>query len=312
MALHPVLEKMLETNRSAGRPAIASCSPDEARTLLSASAVALGEGPQVGQISDLLIPTRSGSMPGRLFRAGMQEKGLIVYIHGGGWVIGAFKDFDALARTLVARSGSALLMVDYRLAPEHKFPAGLEDVEDAIRWAAAQRHQLIGPGTRLVVAGDSAGANLATVAVTVLKNEIEIASQLLIYPVADCDFETPSYRLPAEGLFLTRDDMQWFYRHYAPPALWSDPRISPLRANDLKGAAPAWIAVAEHDVLHDEAVAYAERLTAAGVSVELHRYAGVGHGFARMMNLVDTADRALDDAASAIRKGQVVKICGKC
>lgn len=312
MALHPVLEKMLETNRNAGRPAIAACSPDEARTLLSASAVALGEGPQVGEVSDLSIPTRSGSVPGKLFRADKPEKGLIVYIHGGGWVIGALADFDALARTLVARSGCALLMVDYRLAPEHKFPAGLEDVEDAIRWAAAQRHQLIGTEATLVVAGDSAGANLATVAVTLLKNELEVALQLLIYPVADCDFETPSYRLPVEGLLLTRADMQWFYRHYAPEALWSDPRISPLRANDLKGTAPAWIAVAEYDVLHDEAVAYAERLAAAGVPVELHRYAGVGHGFARMMNFVDTADRALDDAAAAISNGQVVKICEKC
>lgn len=302
MALHPTLARMLEIYRAAGRPAYAACSPEEARALLSASAAALGDGPQVGPVSDLAVPTRCGSVPARLYRAGGPERGLVVYVHGGGWVLGALADFDALARSLVARSGCALLMVDYRLAPEHAFPAGLEDVEDAIRWASGQRRQLAGAEVPLLVAGDSAGANLATVAATALKDDIEIALQLLIYPVADCDFTTASYRLPEEDLFLSRADMQWFYRHYAPEALWSDPRISPLRAPGLKGAAPAWIAVAEYDVLHDEAVAYAQRLAAAGVPAALHRYAGMGHGFFRMMNLVDVADRALDDAARAIRE----------
>lgn len=302
MALHPTLARMLEIYRAAGRPAFAACSPEEARDLLSASAATLGEGPQIGLVSDLAVPTRSGAVPARLYRAGGPERCLVVYVHGGGWVIGALADFDALARYLVARGGCALLMVDYRLAPEHGFPAGLEDVEDAIRWASGQRWQLAGADVPLLVAGDSAGANLATVAATALKDEIDVALQLLIYPVADCDFTTASYQLPEEDLFLSRADMQWFYRHYAPEALWSDPRISPLRATSLKGAAPAWIAVAEYDVLRDEAVAYAERLATAGIPVELHRYAGMGHGFVRMMNLVDTADCALDDAATAIRE----------
>lgn len=302
MALHTILANMLETNRNSGRAPLSACSPDEARALLSSSCIALGSGPRVGSVGDLMIPTRGGSVPGRLFRAEKPEQGLIVYVHGGGWVIGALADFDALARTLVARSGCALLMVDYRLAPEHRFPAGLEDVEDTIRWAAAQRRQLIGRDAALIVAGDSAGANLATVAVTALRREIEVALQLLFYPVTDCDTDTPSYRAHGEGLFITRADMQWFYRHYAPEHLWSDPRISPLRAGDLNGAAPAWIAIAEYDVLHDEGGAYAERLAAAGVPVQLHRYAGMGHGFARMMNFVDTADRALDEAAAAIAR----------
>lgn len=302
MALHPTLARMLEIYRAGGRPRYADCSPGEARALLSASAAALGEGPQIGPVSDLAVPTRSGAVSARLYRASAPERGLVVYVHGGGWVLGAPADFDALARSLVARSGCELLMVDYRLAPEHGFPAGLEDVEDAIRWASGQRRQLAGADVPLLVAGDSAGANLATVAVTALKDEIDVALQLLIYPVADCDFTTASYQLPEGDLFLSRADMQWFYRHYAPEALWSDPRISPLRATNLEGTAPAWIAVAEYDVLRDEAVAYAERLAAAEVPVELHRYAGMGHGFVRMMNLVETADRALDDAARAIRE----------
>ena len=238
MPLHIVLANMLEANRNSGRPPLSACSPSEARALLSSSCVALGAGPQVGQVSDLVIPTRSGLVPGRLFRAETPEQGLIVYVHGGGWVIGALADFDALARTLVARSGCALLLIDYRLAPEHKFPAGLEDVEDAIRWTAAQRRQLIGRDAALIVAGDSAGANLATVAVNALRGEIEIALQLLFYPVTDCNTDTLSYRAHGEGLFITRADMQWFYQHYAPEQLWSDPRISPLRGVQRRGLPP--------------------------------------------------------------------------
>lgn len=302
MSLHPVLVKMLAAAREAGRPAIAACTPAHARAVLSSSCAALGAGPEVGAVSDLTVPARASPMRARLFRPDGDAQGLIVYVHGGGWVIGALPDFDALSRNLVARSGCALLLIDYRLAPEHRFPAGLEDVEDAIRWAAAQRRQLAGEDVPLVVAGDSAGANLATVAVRSMAAQVQVALQLLFYPVADCDTETRSYREHAEGLFISRADMLWFYRHYAPEQAWSDPRISPLRAKELAGSPPAWIAVAEYDVLHDEGVAYAARLEQAGVPVQLRRYEGMGHGFARMMNFVDTADRALDDAAAAIRK----------
>lgn len=302
MPLHPVLFKMLQAGREAGRPAIASCTPAEARALLASSCAALGAGPEVGSVRDLTVPTRSGSIAARLFRPGGKEQGLIVYVHGGGWVLGALDDFEALSRNLTSRSACAVLLIDYRLAPEHRFPAGLEDVEDAIRWAAAHCAQLIGADVPLIVAGDSAGANLATVAVTALAAEIRVALQLLFYPVADCDTDTPSYREHGQGLFISRADMQWFYAHYAPKHQWGDPRISPLRSPDLRGAPPAWIAAAEFDVLHDEAVAYAQRLVAAGVPVRLRRFEGMGHGFARMMNFVDTADRALDEAAAEIRK----------
>lgn len=301
MPLHPVLLKMLQAGREAGRPAIATCTPAEARAVLASACVALGAGPEVGSVRDVEVPTRAGSITARLFRPAEDAKGLIVYVHGGGWVMGGLADFDALSRNLTARSDCAVLLIDYRLAPEHPFPAGLEDVEDAIRWAAARSGQLIGVDVPLIVAGDSAGANLATVAVTTLAAEVEVALQLLFYPVADCDMDTPSYREHAEGFFVSRADMQWFYGHYAPAEQWSDPRISPLRAKDLRGAAPAWIAVAEHDVLHDEAIAYARRLGDAGVPVRLRRFEGMGHGFARMMNYIDTADRALDEAAAEIR-----------
>ena len=300
--LHPVLLQMLQAGREAGRPAIAACTPAEARAMLSSSCAALGPGPEVGSVRDVTVPTRAGSIAARLFRPDGKEQGLVVYVHGGGWVLGSLADFDALARNLASRSGCAVLLIDYRLAPEHLFPAGLQDVEDAIRWAAANCRQLVGAHVPLIVGGDSAGANLATVAVTALAADIRIALQLLFYPVTDCDTETPCYREHAEGLFVTRADMQWFYNQYAPGQQWSDPRISPLRATNLRGAPPAWIAVAGFDVLRDEAVAYAQRLAEAGVPVRLRRFEDLGHGFARMMNVVDAADRALDEAAAEIRK----------
>jgi acetyl esterase len=300
MPLHNTLLAMLEAVREAKRPQLSDGTPAAARALLSQSCAALGPGPDVGSVADLKIPTRGGDIPARLFRPKALARGLIVYVHGGGWVLGTLTDFDALSRTLVDRSSCALLLIDYRLAPEFRFPAGLEDVEDSILWASANIHSLIGDDVALVLAGDSAGANLATVAAISLKGKVDIALQLLFYPVADCDLNTPSYRKYAEGLFITRADMQWFFNHYASDSLWSDARISPLRADDLKGCAPAWIAFAECDVLRDEAEAYAGKLTGAGVDVMAREYAGMGHGFARMMNLVDVANQAVTDAAAVI------------
>lgn len=306
MALHPVVKTMIDAIRQAGRPQLSDGTPEDARALVAAGRKALGSGPAVGATSEVSIATRDGSVPGRLYRTVDPESGLIIYLHGGGWVVGTPDDFDAMARVLAVRSGCALLMVDYRLAPEHPFPAGLHDVEDAIRWSAAHCADLAGGTVPIVVAGDSAGANLAAVAALALKNEMKLALQLLFYPVTDCDTDTSSYRSYGSDYPLTRRDMQWFFGHYAAEHLMRDPRIAPLRATDLKGAPPAWIATAEYDVLRDEGEAFATRLSEAGVSVHLHRYAGMPHGFARMMNLVDTADQSLDDAAAAVARACAV------
>jgi acetyl esterase len=302
VALHSVLASMLEADRKSGRPLLSDGSPDDARALIAKSCAALGPGPDVGRVTELAIPTRSGSVPGRLFRPLASEHGLIVYLHGGGWLAGTLDGSDALARTLVSRSGCALVLVDYRLAPEHPFPSGLEDVEDAIRWADTYRRSLTGGDISLILAGDSAGANLATVAAASLKHEIDVAMQLLFYPVTDTDTDRASYRIHGEGLRFTRNDMIWFLGHYALKDCWTDPRIAPLRSNNLAGSPPAWIATAEYDVLLDEGEDYAKRLSAFGVPVELRRYLGVTHGFARMMNILDVADQALHDAAAVISK----------
>lgn len=307
MSLHPALASLLRASRDAGRPPFSACAPGEARTVFAASCAALGAGPEVGTVHELDIPTRHCAVPGRLLRPmgtpDVPPAGLIVYVHGGGWVVGTLDDYATIARLLVSRTGCALLMVDYRLAPEHPFPAGLEDVEDAIAWAAVNKADFVGPGRPLIVAGDSAGGNLATVALAAGRTggwAGDVALQVLFYPVADCDMDTPSYGLPDDALFLTRADMLWFFRHYAPEASWSDPRVSPLRTPDLAGLPPAWIATAEYDVLRDEAEAYARRLEAAGVAVQLHRYERMGHGFVRMMNQITDAQAAFDDVAQAI------------
>jgi acetyl esterase len=307
VSLHHTLADLLRAVREGGRPPFSACAPGQARTVFAAACAALGAGPEVGPVRDVNIPTRSGSVRGRLIRPpGSPEApsaGLIVYVHGGGWVVGTLDDYGAIARALVVRTDCALLMVDYRLAPEHPFPAGLEDVQDVIAWAAAHRSDFIEPGRPLVVAGDSAGANLVTVALAGGRAAgwtRDVALQVLFYPVADCEPNTPSYVLPEDALFLTRADMLWFFRHYAPPELWPDPRISPLRAPDLTGLPPTWIATAEYDVLRDEGEAYARHLEANGVAVRLRRFDGMGHGFVRMMNHVADAHAAFDDVACAI------------
>lgn len=302
MALHPTLAGLQEKLKASGRPDISQCSPDQARQLLADSAAALGKGPDVFSVTPQTIPTRQGDINARLYRSGPTESGLIVYVHGGGWVIGSLDDFDALARMLCKESGCALLLVDYRLAPEHPFPQGLNDVIDAMTWAHSNCRRLADGDVPLVVAGDSAGANLATVALGKLKGTLSVALQLLVYPVTDSSFATDSYtRYGQGGYLLTERDMRWFFQHYAPQSLWTDPDVSPLYQEALSGLPKTWIALAECDVLHDEGVLYAQKLKSAGVDVTLAVYSGMAHGFIRMANVVDVSKAAVQDAGAAIR-----------
>lgn len=297
MPLHPFIEALLK--QLAGRPAFSDGSPDDARALVAAGRAAIGPGPAMLAVRDLAVPGRAGGVPVRLFMPTESPSGVIVYLHGGGWVVGALDDFDTLARTLAVESGCAVVLVDYRLAPEHPFPAGLEDGEDVLRWVARQGEATFGARLPIVVAGDSAGANLAAVAARRLRGEVEIVLQGLVYPVADSDFTTASYERHGEGLTLTRADMAWFFRHYAPPALWSSPDISPLRAPDLSGLPPALVVVAEYDVLADEGAAYAARLREAGVVVTERHVAGATHGFIRLHTLFDVARAEVEALARA-------------
>ncbi len=302
MPLHPFFEKMLAQAAAAGRPALSAGTPAEARAAFAAMRRLLGPGPQIGAVADLLLPTRTGSVKARLYRPEGPEAGLMVYLHGGGWVCGGLDDFDGLVRRLVCHSQCAVLSVDYRLAPEHPFPAGLEDATDALIWADKNRENLLGSAAPLSVGGDSAGGNLAIAAASGLRDQIALAAQILFYPVTDCGMDSPSYQAFGTGLPLTRADMDWFLRHYAEPARWAEPEISPLRRASLAGTPPTWVVTAECDVLRDEAEAYVSRLDREGIPASLHRATGMPHGFARMANHVEEAAEVLKQAGTALRR----------
>jgi len=306
MALHPKIASMIEMARAHHRPPFHQCTPDQARSLLSASAAALGSGPDVHQVQDIHVSVRWGSIPARLYRSAEKETGLIVYLHGGGWCLGSIADFDALCRLICQQSRCAVLLLDYRLAPEFPYPSGLEDAIDTIEWAWLGRQNLAGASVPIVVAGDSAGGNLAAVAVNELSPYIPIAMQLLVYPVTSSNFDTPSYQQFSKGYPLTREDMQWFFRHYASPDIWESHRISPVNANVLAHIPPTWIGIADHDVLRDDGIRYAELLKRSVAKVDLRVYPGMTHGFIRMANLVDVARDAVCDMAHAAREGCIV------
>jgi acetyl esterase len=303
MSLHPKLAELLQLAQANQTPRFHQGTPEQARALLAASAAALGQGPELHDVRDLQIQVRWGQIPGRLYRSAAHESGLIVYLHGGGWVLGAMADFDALCRQLCQQSQCAVLMVDYRLAPEYPYPAAREDALDAIKWAWQSRKSLVDAALPLIIAGDSAGGNLAAVAVNELTPHIPIAKQLLVYPVTNCDFNTESYRQFSDGYPLMREDMQWFFQHYAAQTHWADPYISPLNHKRLAQLPDTWIAVADHDVLRDDGIAYAQALKDSGTEVDLRIYPGMTHGFIRMANLIGTAQEAVSDMARAAYEG---------
>lgn len=292
MPLHPFVTAMLEQLKD--RPGLSDGSPDDARTMMAAAREAMGKGPAMAEVHDFDLPTRDGSIAARLLVPAGGIAGMVVYLHGGGWVIGTIDDFDACGRALAAASGCAVLLPDYRLAPEAPFPAPLHDAEDAVLWAADQAATRFGGPVPVVVAGDSAGGNLAAVLARRLRGRVPLALQALIYPVTDCDFSRPSYSTHGEGLVLRGVDMEWFFGHYAARRDWAHPDVSPIRAADLGGLAPAVVSLAEYDVLLDEGHAYADALAAAGVPVTRRVVEGMTHGFIRLHSLCDPAREELE------------------
>ena len=303
MPLHPFVQQMLDGMKASGWQGIAKTTPTEARAFMAQRAALFGEGPAVGPVTNVEIPTRNGTIKGRVLLPKGQPSALIVFYHGGGWVIGGIDESEIIARFLVAKTGAGVALIDYRLAPEHPFPTPVDDCYDALLWSAKEAERLKAP---IVVAGDSAGGNLATVCALLARdrNGPTIALQILMYPVCDCDMETGSYRDYGAGYTLTAADMGWFYDHYLQNDRnkRGDPLVSPLRAQSLKGLPPALIMTAEYDVLRDEAEIYGKRLAAAGVKCWIKRYNGVTHGFLRMQNLVDVARTGMDDIAAVMTK----------
>jgi acetyl esterase len=261
----------------------------------------------MARVEELSIPGPAGAIAGRHYvppGAGAPAP-LLLYIHGGGWVIGDLETHDSVCRFLAAAAGVTVLAIDYRLAPEHPFPAAVEDVWAAYSWLAANAATLGADPARIAVGGDSAGGNLAAVLCLLAREAGQSpAMQLLLYPIADTAGAHRSRELFAEGFTLTSADMDWFETHYLPAGVdRSDPRVSVLRAPDLSRLPPAYVATAGFDPLRDEGEAYALRMREAGVSVALARHANLPHSFANMTAISRTAKAAMLEAAGALRMG---------
>jgi acetyl esterase len=310
MALDPQAQAVLDLVVKSGRPAYHTLSPKEARQLFRETRPASTPSPPaIGSVRPVTADGPHGPIPLRVYRpAGVPDSTPLpayVSFHGGGWVIGDLDTHDVLGRQLTAESGASVVSVEYRLAPEHKFPAAIDDAWAATRWVVAHAGELGLDGRRLAVGGDSAGGNLAAV-VSLLARDAggpSIALQVLIYPVTDVADETGSYREFADGYLLTRDSMRWFIAHYLDtPDRAADWRASPLRAPSLAGLPPALVVTAGFDPLRDEGEAYARRLRDAGVRVDSVGYGGMIHGFVPMGRLIDTAAHAVTLIAGSLRQ----------
>jgi cation diffusion facilitator CzcD-associated flavoprotein CzcO/acetyl esterase/lipase len=283
--------QFIATLAASGLPPLHELSPREARAAGARLVELHGRGPEMLRVADVDC--------GRLLVPSERCRGVIAYYHGGGWVTGGLDEFDTLARRLAQRTGCAVLLVDYRLAPEHRYPTAVEDAWTALNWTAANLEEIAGSPVPLIVAGDSAGGCLAAV-VAQRSREAgpEIALQVLVYPVTDCDLDRDSYLDPENQLVIGRDAMAWFWDHYAPdPSVRPD--ASPLRARSLAGLPPAAVLTAQYDVLRDEGEAYARRLEQDGVRVEHERFDGQMHGFFTLPGLPGGA-AGLDFVVQAI------------
>jgi acetyl esterase len=311
MTLHPDCLKIHALYAAAKRPPLEQQTPAEARDSMARGRLILQpDPPEMGEVRALSAPGPGGAIPLRLYRpkgsAAADRLPALVYYHGGGWVIGDLDSHDTLCRQLCNASGVAVIAVDYRLAPEHRFPAAIEDGNAALFWIAANAASLGIDPTRLAVGGDSAGGNLAAVAAIAARDAggPALRLQLLIYPAVDFAAQSVSYVSEADILPLTDKAMVWFQDHYLGEGkrqLAKDWRASPLRASSHANLPPAFVLTAEHDVLRDEGHLYANTLEAAGVAVERVQFPGMIHGFITMGRIIADANTAVVACARALK-----------
>jgi len=281
-------------------------SADQARKVAAAQKRELPRGPEMHQTDNFhLTGWDGGEFAVRVLRPTKTPHSVLVYLHGGGWVMSDIDSFDALGRTLAEMSGATVVMVDYRKAPEYPFPAAVEDSWTAVKWASKTIRELSGDNAPLYVAGDSAGGNLATVVAmrALERGGPDIARQILVYPVTDANFERSSYLAPENQTLLPREFITWFWDQYCPNTKdRMNPEAAPLQAKNLRGVTPALIITAEHDVLVDEGEAYSNRLKEAGVDVEYHKWPGQMHGFLNMVNILPASAEVIQLISSSIRE----------
>ncbi|CAB1076308.1 Esterase/lipase [Olavius algarvensis Delta 1 endosymbiont] len=305
MSLDPQVVKILEEAQSLGLPDYQDLSPTEARQQMRDHAPPVQPNLAVEKVVGRTIPGPEGNIPIRLYYpAGDGLFPTVVYFHGGGWVIGDLETHHAFCHALAKSSGCLVVAVDYRLAPEHRYPAAVEDAYAATKWVAENAETIQADPDRFAVCGDSAGGHLAAVVSMMARDRKGpgIDLQILIYPITDCRFDTPSYDENREGYMLTRDLMKWFWNYFInDESEADDPYVSPLRAKDLSGLPPALILTAGYDPLRDEGEAYGRRLQEAGVNVTLSRYPGMIHAFIRMTAVLDKANEALGEVAGMLK-----------
>ena len=310
MAAPGQLDALLASLVAAGRPSSMSLPRQQGLQNFTELAQWLA-GPSSGPAGqDLTITGPAGAVPVRVYRPGSAPRSpaakppAAVFFHGGGWVLGGLDSHDTLCRELATRADVVLVAVDYRLAPEHPYPAGLDDCAAATRWVAAHATELGADASRLAVVGDSSGASLAAAVAMMARDDgdIDLKLQVLAYPALDPAMDTPSYTGNADDPFLSRSEMKSYWAHYlgdsAPVGL-----AAPGLAPDLVGLPPAYVLVAGRDVLRDEGVAYAERLATSGVAVQLRRFDDMVHGFLLCTAWLDAAREGVADLAAALRSG---------
>jgi acetyl esterase len=287
-------------------PPLSSLTLAEVRCLVRGWRQFMAPAPPVERQEDRVIPGPGGGLPVRLYHPAPAAEGplpVFVYLHGGGWTTGDLEMGDPLCRTVAVEAGVGVVSVDYRLAPESPFPAAVEDAHAALAWVHSHAGDLGFRPDRMAVGGDSAGGNLAAAAALVARDRggPELAFQVLLYPACDAAMDTASYRENTEGLLLDAEWMRWFWRHYLNGRDGGHPYASPLRAPDLTGLPPAFIASVGFDPLRDEATAYATRLAGAGVPVELHHLPGQIHGVAWLSGVIDAGRALISRSAAALR-----------
>ncbi|HVQ75026.1 MAG TPA: alpha/beta hydrolase [Candidatus Binatia bacterium] len=306
MPLDAQAQKLVDAMAALNLKPVEDSTPAEARESMRTRTAGLGPFEEVARTADHRVPVAGGEIPVRVYwPSGGGPHPALVFYHGGGWVIGDLYTHDGICRSLANAAGCVVASVDYRLAPEFKYPVAAEDSYAGLRWVVDNASALGVDPRRVAVGGDSAGGNLSTAVAMMARDRKGPAPvfQVLIYPVTDYRFDTPSYRENATGYVLTTVAMRWFWRHYlAREEQGMEPYASPMRASSLAGLPPALVLTAECDPLRDEGEAYAARLRDAGVPVALTRYSGMFHGFFRMTRLLDKARAALDEVAASLRK----------
>ncbi|HEX5226567.1 MAG TPA: alpha/beta hydrolase [Bryobacteraceae bacterium] len=309
MALHAQCKFILDQMAAAGGPPMEQMTPQELRAdrAAKADAMAVLAGPlqQVARVENRTVPGPAQPIPIRTYwpRAGA-DLPVLVYYHGGGWVAGSLDGVDRTLRALTNASGCIVISVDYRLAPEHKFPAAVEDADASLRYVAEHAQEFGVDPNRIAVGGDSAGGTLATVACLIARDRggPKVAFQLLIYPATDYFDDHPSMREYAQGHLLTRPAMDYFWNHYLRNREdGRHPHASPIYAESLAGLPPAFVLTAECDPIRDQGEIYAARLRASGVPVSLKRYEGAIHAFFNLGGAIDAGREAVADSAQALR-----------